>query len=131
MGMFIGDYKLRSVGPTLFAYTPDASNPFRYVTDDGRTIQPIVMLTDGASVPRIFWSLKWFAPCDWIDAAIIHDGMYEEHHLGLRQWSFTTANLVMLEAMKAVGVPWLQRHLAFVAVQLFGWWVWNRYEGDA
>lgn len=129
MGRFHGDYDLRAVGPMLFAYRPNHSNPFRYVTDDGRTIQPARMLTDGASVPRLFWSMKWLGPADWFDAAIIHDGMYEEHHLGLHDWTFTQANLVLLEALKAVGVPWLQRNLVYIAVQLFGWPVWNRYEG--
>jgi hypothetical protein len=127
MGRFTGAYTLQPTGPMLFVYRPDPDRPLRFITDDGDEIQPFLMETDGASVPRLFWCFKWFGPFDWIDAAVIHDAMYEEHHAGIRDWSFTRANVVLREAMKAVGVPFVRRNLVFVAVQLFGRGVWNRY----
>lgn len=129
MGKFSGSYTLRPIGPYLFEYRPNLEDPFRYTTNDGRTIQPPHMETDGATVPRVFWGVKWLGPGDWFNAAVIHDGAYELNHWGYAPCTFAEANRILFESMGDSGVPWLFRWLVWVAVTLFGRGVWNRYEG--
>lgn len=124
MAGFKGSYTLKPVGPCLFEYKSNDADPRSFTSSDGLVIQPETMITDGASVPRIFWWKKWLGPVDWLDAAVIHDWMFEERHRGIHGWSFRTANRVMREAMAHCGVPWLWRWVVWLAVTVFGYPIW-------
>jgi hypothetical protein len=98
-------------GSRLFAL--DA--PFEYV---GSVIirVPEGFVTDGASVPRLFWSL--LGPFgSYFSAAIIHDFLYSEHN---RIFPRQECDWIFLEAMAASGVGWLTRRTIYRAVRLGG-----------
>lgn len=91
--------------------------PFRYLSPQwGELTVPQDFITDGASVPRIFWNI--LSPFgDYFGPALVHDFLYSHHN----QW-FTRAEAdsIFLEAMTLAGVPWLRRHTIHKAVRLGG-----------
>lgn len=91
---------------------------FRYLsTVHGEIEVPAGFITDGASVPRIFWGvLSPFG--DYFGAALIHDFLYSPHN---RRFDRATCDGIFLEAMAAAGVPWLRRRTIYRAVRLGGW----------
>jgi len=89
---------------------------------------PCGFITDGASVPRLFWALldPWGR---WAKAAIIHDYLYLDRavYCGSVRSSITRAEAdeVFIEAMAVSRVGWLARHTMYWAVRLFGGIAWN------
>lgn len=89
---------------------------FRYFSSHGLITVPAGAETDGASVPRAFWSL--FDPFgEYFGAAVIHDFLYSPGNL---EHGRKTSDLIFKEAMYNVGVPWHRRELIYQAVRLFG-----------
>jgi len=91
---------------------------FRYSSSMGIITVPAGFLTDGASVPRVFWNI--LSPFgSYFPAALIHDYLYSKVSI----WKLTRkqADQLFLEAMKNVGVGWLTRHTIYRAVRLGGW----------
>lgn len=88
----------------------------------GAVVIPSNSLSDGASVPRIFWNI--FSPFDgdYFDAAVLHDVLYRD-----KDTPFTRAQAdsIFLEAMESVGVAWIKRSLVYQAVRLAGWKPWK------
>jgi hypothetical protein len=80
-------------------------------------------ITDGASIPRIAWSLIG-SPMrgKYVNSAFIHDDLYKR---GL--YSRKKTDDIFLEAMEMLGVNWLRRKIMWVAVRLGAWIAWNRY----
>jgi hypothetical protein len=92
--------------------------PFRYHHRIGTIIVPAGFLTDGASIPRLFWGI--LSPFgSYFSAALIHDYLYHPDS----QWQIdrAMADLVFLDAMRDVGVGWLTRQTIHKAVRLGGW----------
>jgi hypothetical protein len=91
---------------------------FRYHSPKwGQITIPTGFLTDGASIPRIFWNI--LSPFgDYFAAALVHDYLYSPAN----HW-FTRAesDQIFLEAMTLARVPWLRRHTIHKAVRLGGW----------
>lgn len=94
-----------------------------YRTDDASEIYkvPRSFITDFASVPRLFWT---FLPptgtkkSRYGKAAVLHDYLYDtscKYKMSRRQ-----ADLIFLEAMKAVKVSSFTRYLLYYCVRLFG-----------
>lgn len=89
---------------------------------EGWVSVPAGYLTDGASVPRLFWSLipPWGK---YGQAAIVHDIVCE--YLSItkdgKPLSVTRAQCddILLQAMKVLEVPWLTRHAIHKAVMLY------------
>src|SRR5690606_5142581 len=50
------------------------------VTSDGRQLVPQRMVTDGGSIPRLFWSIPGYSPWGFGPAFIIHDWVFQAHH---------------------------------------------------
>jgi hypothetical protein len=93
--------------------------PFRYHSKRvHETITvPKGFLTDGASVPRIFWS--FFSPFgEYFKAALIHDFLYTKEN---KSFNRIESDKIFLEAMIEVGVPYIRRSLIYRAVRLGGW----------
>ena len=85
---------------------------------------PAGFLTDGASVPRVFWSL--FDPTGpYLQAAVIHDYLYNT-----QVFSRETADEVFLEAMKACGVGFITRQTVYRAVRFGGWVAWKNNKSN-
>ena len=127
MNKFTGRYSLRPIAYRMYEFVPDPGFAFWiWEGDHARPIAPQTMLTDGATIPRLFWSIPGFDPLDWIDGAVIHDWLYEEHHRGLSDVTFEQANEVLAECLKTTGLsPW-KRCLIMTAVRMFGRRYWNR-----
>jgi hypothetical protein len=92
---------------------------FRYVGSKIIDV-PVGFITDGASVPRVFWSL--FSPTgSYLKAAVIHDYLYVN-----QLFSRETTDLIFLEAMKESGVGFFTRLAVYRAVKFGGWVAWKK-----
>ncbi len=80
-------------------------------------------ITDGASVPRIFWSIFPPVAGKYLEAAILHDALYR-----VQETTRKTADLIFLRAMEGLKVGFLKRWIMYLAVRLFGWIKWNSYK---
>jgi len=76
---------------------------------------------DGASIPKLFWSLvgspftgKYQRP------ALLHDALY-----GAEIFPRKICDEIFLEYMKEEGVGWWKRNLMWIAVRSFGGFVWS------
>lgn len=129
---------LRFDAPADTRYDPDASaalgaDHWRILHDfhfylgekddkQGWVSVPAGYLTDGASVPRLFWSLipPWGK---YGQAAIVHDIVCE--YLSItkagKPFSVTRAQCddILLQAMEVLEVPWLTRHAIHKAVMMY------------
>ncbi len=77
-------------------------------------------VTDFASVPRIFWSI--FPPWGrYGKAAILHDYLYFEGKRTRKE-----SDLIFKEAMEVLEVGVWKREIMYLAVRMFGFWVWKR-----
>ena len=92
---------------------------FRYLSSKGEIVVPLGYPSDGASVPRIFWSI--FSPFngDYFESAIIHDFLYSN----TSGYIFTRkeCDQIFLEAMYNQGVGWVTRNTIYSAVRIGGW----------
>lgn len=92
------------------------SGRFRYSSSHGVIEVPEGFVTDGASIPRIFWSI--LGPFgSYLKAAVIHDYLYSANNT-----TFTRkqADLIFKEAMFNDGVPWYKRDPIYMAVRVGG-----------
>lgn len=80
----------------------------------GNITVPAGFITDMASVPRIPLAY-WLAGDTAHEAAVIHDYLYTSH-----KHPRDVADAVFLEAMKAMGEPFIRRYAMYTAVRLFG-----------
>jgi hypothetical protein len=91
--------------------------PLHYTTDVlpcGEIVVPRGYLSDGASVPRLFW--RSFPPSgQYTGAAIVHDWLCDSHMCSSRE-----AADIFDEAMIDLGVPWRTRWPMLKAVRWFG-----------
>lgn len=78
---------------------------------------PAGTLTDGASIPRIFWNI--LSPFgSYFKAALPHDYLYSAEN---KRFTRQQADTVLREGMIAAGVPWHKRAVIYYAVRAFGW----------
>lgn len=75
-----------------------------------------LFLTDGASIPRLCWTLIG-GPLTGLyqEAAVIHDWLYCVHMVSRKK-----ADQIFLEAMKISGVNRVKRNLMYAAVRIGG-----------
>ena len=95
---------------------------FRYLTSyKGGTVKiPAGFLSDGASIPRVFWGI--FSPFgEYLKAALVHDFLYSKDSTDLFPCDRLTADLIFKEAMFNIGIGWLQRGIIYRAVRMGGW----------
>lgn len=93
---------------------------YRVSTSKGVITIPKGTLTDGASVPRVFWNI--FDPFGkYFPAALLHDYLYKI--VAGDKYNFTRKEIDLLfkEAMFNCGVDWMTRETVYRAVRLFGW----------
>jgi hypothetical protein len=81
------------------------------------------MRTDGASKPRITWSLighPFQVPL--LGPALGHDALYAAELVPRDE-----ADRWFLEAMKKAGIGWIKRTAIYAAVRAGGWAVWRKH----
>ncbi|MEQ0314415.1 DUF1353 domain-containing protein [Klebsiella sp. GB_Kp051] len=117
------------IGPGHFTNLP----PLTEWLDDGRSMQlkrpfgyismndrewnvPIDTIVDGASIPRVFWSLIG-GPLEgpYRNASIVHD-----HFCDIRTQPWPDVHRMFHDAMLCSGVPYLKARIMFYAVYRFG-----------
>lgn len=92
---------------------------FRYVSEVGTITVPLGFISDGASIPRIFWNI--LSPFgEYFEAALIHDFLYSKASdgYGLDRGE---SDYLFLMAMKDCGVGFIKRHTIYRAVRIGGW----------
>jgi hypothetical protein len=109
--LILADYGMRG-DSRLFIL----ENDFRFFSSKGCITVPKGFVTDGASIPRIFWNI--FYPLGpYFDAAVVHDWGYSKLNLSFNKLEIDN---LFLEGMEMLGVGWIQRKLIYRAVRLFG-----------
>lgn len=93
--------------------------PIPYMIDGCVRFVPSGYVSDGASVPKIFW---WFiSPKDirCLYAGLCHDAIYDEKCVTRR-----VADAWMRRALIQDGFPRCKAWIAWAAVRLWGWTHW-------
>lgn len=122
---FPDEIVLRDAGMRGDSRTFRLARYFRYISSRGTITVPCGFLTDGASVPRVFWGI--FDPWGpYFPAALIHDWLYSRSSTGRVTCDRATADAVFLEAMERIGVGWAKRRIIYRAVRLGGWASWKK-----
>ena len=91
---------------------------------------------DGASVPRLVWTLTGLRPDGLLRAAaLIHDALYQ--YLGklptfwiypYRAYTRGECDLAFYDIMRAAGVSRWKANLAYYGVRAGGWNSWRKYK---
>lgn len=116
MNRFPKPLKLERTAPRKAVLT----RPFVFVSpSQGKITVEKGFDTDYASIPRAFWAIY---PPDgsYTEAAVVHDFLYWYQAMERAE-----ADLVFLEGMEELGVPWVRRHLIYRSVRAFGWLAWS------
>lgn len=115
------------MGSREWMYIPDQNNPLRYTSKNGMVItlnRPFI--TDGASIPKLLWSIPWLDPYVWFPAALLHDYLWELRYSGEALTDFKTSNILLKEACGTLNVPPFFQFLIYWSVTLFGRKLWRR-----
>ncbi|MCK5602323.1 DUF1353 domain-containing protein [Candidatus Pacearchaeota archaeon] len=107
---------------------PNTGNIAKFeVTEDYKCevsdiVIPKGFITDGASIPRIFWPV--FPPFgQYFNAAVEHDYLYSITYQTRKE-----GDKIFLEQMKNDGVKWFTRKMIYRAVRMFGWVTYNKFK---
>ena len=80
-------------------------------------------LTDGASIPRLFWRLFGHPlQMPLLIAALPHDGLYSGELCTRAE-----ADAIFLALMKKIGIGLVKRNAIYAAVRSGGWAVWSKH----
>lgn len=85
-----------------------------YIVDKGFS-------TDGASIPKIFWSIIGSPFGKYCNAALIHDKLYNTG-----ETTRSRADYIFYEAMTFLGVQFWKRKTMWVAVRIWAGYIWNK-----
>jgi len=110
---FDGELELRAVGPGRM----ELLKPFAYIDGEGETwTVPVGRITDGASIPQVFWSVVG-SPFtgNYLRAAVVHD-RYCEDEVG----PWREVHRMFYEACLCAGVSDTKARLLYAAVYHFG-----------
>lgn len=101
--------RIDSVNYKLKSSLSFENDTFKVTIKDG-------LLTDGASIPKIFWSIIG-CPLNgkYVGSALIHDGLYGSHKLSKQM-----SDKLFLDMMKHNGVGKIRRTLMYLAVKFGG-----------
>ncbi len=100
------------------------TKPFEYINSPVIIRVPIGFITDGASIPKIAWSLigsPWSGR--YSRAAVIHDYGYSSQTITRKE-----VDTIFLDGMKILGVSWWKRKTMWFFVRSFAWKPWNNYK---
>lgn len=98
--------------------------PFEYNNPPVKIIIPIGFKSDGASIPRLAWSIigsPWTGKYKY--AVVIHDYLTATQTTTRRE-----ADRIFLDAMKVLNVSRWKRRVIWLAVRLFGWSTWRKHK---
>lgn len=87
-------------------------------------IIPAGFTTDGASVPRLLWSI---IPPHGLafNASVLHDYLYENYNnREARKW----VDDMFFQNLIQSNVPIFQAYIMYFYVRSLGWWNWNKFK---
>ena len=84
---------------------------------------PQGFITDGASIPKPFWSVIGGPLGRYAPAAVVHDFLYIK-----QTYSRKKSDGIFLEAMKILKVSWWKRRSMWLAVRMWSWIPWRKYK---
>jgi hypothetical protein len=95
-------------------------------TDEKWVAIPLQYLTDGASVPSMFWN--WLPPWGtYGQAAVVHDWLCEQLTITVKgvptPITRADADRAFKQGMKALGVPSWKRNIMYIAVRVYSKYV--------
>ena len=94
--------------------------------ENGTVTIPDRYLTDGASIPRPFWSVIYPVDARIRRAALGHDRLYETNQVdGGVEVSKDFADEVLFYGMESLGGSLMLRRAVWAAVQIGGAWAWR------
>ena len=97
---------------------------FHFHSSQGVVRVPKNFVSNGASIPRIFWNLlSPFGP--YFKASICHDFGYSSLN---DTFTRSQVDLYFLEGMKILGVGFFKRQTIYNAVKMFGWTCYKGYK---
>ncbi|MET4045450.1 hypothetical protein ABIC03_007182 [Bradyrhizobium sp. RT6a] len=112
-GAFKGDFIFRWL---IDGRKMELTSALVYTDPKGTTWEvPSGAITDGASVPRVFWTYADPFVGEHRNAAVIHD-----HYCETKSRSWTATHLMFYQAMRAAGVPEVRAKVLYSAVYYFG-----------
>lgn len=138
------------VSQTHYRLVADYCYFWQHANTQFRITVPIGFKYNGASVPRICWSITGLRPDGLIRAAAtLHDFLYRykgrlpantlhrevklhalktaPEWVELNQpWTRKNADKLFARVMREAGVPKIQRRMAYLAVRLVGRFYWNK-----
>lgn len=83
-------------------------------------------VSDGASIPRIFWRVVGHPFGKYLPAAVVHDALYETEMLDRKE-----ADQCFRDLIKALPVSTWRRALMYRAVRLGGGARWNKHTPES
>lgn len=106
------------ISPVDYGKKRELMADFEYV----KVKVPKGFISDGASIPRAFWSIIGhpFGPA--LEGAVIHDYLYFKGLLTRKE-----CDKLFLEAMKELKVFGPKRWIMYQAVRKFAWLGWNAH----
>ncbi len=84
-------------------------------------------ITDGASIPKFFWSIIGGPLGPYAPAAVVHDRCYKTPPFFHHRYTRKKSDYVFYEALGVLEVPWWKRKVMYAGVRIGGWRAWNRY----
>ena len=91
-------------------------------------------ITDGASIPKLFWSLIGGPLGIYAAAAVVHDELYKKgyYYIGPIRTEVTRgrSDWVFVDAMRVLKVSWWKRRSMWLAVRVGGWRPWSKYRNQ-
>jgi hypothetical protein len=80
-------------------------------------------ITDGASIPKILWSVIGHPrETDIGQAAAVHDVLYRKGGISRKR-----CDEILIEGMECLKASWTKRTLVYYGLRVGGWKAWNMY----
>lgn len=98
--------------------------PFEYNNPPFKIVIPKGFVSDGASIPKVFWSIigsPWSGR--YARAALPHDYLYYTQAISRKK-----ADLEFYRAMKVLRVSFVKRWTMYHAVRTFAWMTWKNHK---
>lgn len=107
-------------GERLICITED----YGALTECGFVTIKAGFLSDGASIPRVCWSIIGHPYEGYLQAAAVHDWLYRKGN----GYDFTRAeaDMVLRDLMEDLGYSWAKRWAFWSAVRAGGWRSWQK-----
>jgi hypothetical protein len=104
----------------------ELTKPYRYKNKKIQVDIPEGFKSDGASIPKIFWSIigsPWTGK--YARAALIHDFCYWK-----QIFTRKISDVIFLDAMEVLRVSLWRRRIMYYSVRFCAWIIWNKHSRE-